>query len=223
MALYDSLMSSDSHQFGQAIRRILERRYRAASSSFLPVRDGSGTDEGGHSHPTAGERALEFIRSEGPYSDGIVFGTLAGVIQDRTQAEACIAEGLQTLDDRAPAHNHLWFHRHVMYAAVSWKDWKRVHEHADHLQAYAEPRDIPWADFMWSGVGRWPMSAMELVWMSIEAALWRLTRNHNVRSAGSICVGFRLHRFDIITICDTMKSYIQPETKRSRQSGRLGG
>jgi len=95
----------------------------------------------------AGERALELIRRENAYSGGIVFGTLAGVTEDRTQAEAYIAEGLQSLDEHSPAHNHLWFHHHVMYAAVSWKDWQRVHEHADHLSAYAKSRDIPWADY----------------------------------------------------------------------------
>jgi len=94
----------------------------------------------------AAEEALAGAREDGMvYSGAMVLGTYAKICGDENIANDCLTEGLSVLTGRVPAHNHLWFQLDAMDTALHWKDWDRVDQHADSFDAFAGPKNIPWA------------------------------------------------------------------------------
>jgi hypothetical protein len=76
-----------------------------------------------------------------------VLAELALSAEDPAQQQKALGEGEQILGDGCVGHNHLWFYRDAMEAALSIRDWNSVDRHASALAAFTEPEPLPWSNF----------------------------------------------------------------------------
>jgi tetratricopeptide (TPR) repeat protein len=76
-----------------------------------------------------------------------VLAELALSAEDPAQQQKALGEGEQILSDGCVGHNHLWFYRDAMEAALTIRDWNSVDRHASALAAFTEPEPLPWSNF----------------------------------------------------------------------------
>ena len=76
-----------------------------------------------------------------------VLAELALSAKDLAQQQKALGEGEQILGGGCVGHNHLWFYRDAMEAALSIRDWISVDRHASALAAFTEPEPLPWSNF----------------------------------------------------------------------------
>jgi len=94
------------------------------------------------------KEALTHARKDGMvYTGAMALGAYAKVCDHHQTANDCLKEGMEILTGRIPAHNYLWFHLDAMDTGLAWKDWAVVDHHADTFEAFALPKNIPWAIF----------------------------------------------------------------------------
>jgi hypothetical protein len=73
-------------------------------------------------------------------------GLLAQVGEGEERARA-LALGAQVLADGCVSHNHLWFHRYAIDAALLERDAGGAERHARELASHADVEPLPWVDF----------------------------------------------------------------------------
>jgi class 3 adenylate cyclase/tetratricopeptide (TPR) repeat protein len=76
-----------------------------------------------------------------------VLGTLAVATDDTRERTQALEEGEQILRSGAVSHNHFWFYRDAMEAALGIGEWDSVERYAASLEAFTEPEPLPWSDF----------------------------------------------------------------------------
>ncbi len=81
------------------------------------------------------------------YLGAAIAGEIAAVTDAADAREAALAEGEALLAAGAVSHNHLWFRRRAMDAALRAGDWGAVEHHAAALDEYTRSEPLPWADF----------------------------------------------------------------------------
>ena len=73
---------------------------------------------------------------------------------------AALEEGERLLGEGCVGHNHLWFYRDAIDAALSVGDWDGAERYASRLTAFTHDEPLPWSDFFiargraLAGVGR---------------------------------------------------------------------
>ncbi len=90
--------------------------------------------------------ALSGARENGMiYTDAMVLAVNALVCDDEKKISEFLDEGLEVLKNDVPAHNHLWFHLDAMETGLKFGNWDKINLHADMLETFAKPKNIPWA------------------------------------------------------------------------------
>jgi hypothetical protein len=87
------------------------------------------------------ETAIGFV---GP----AVLGLIAWATGDAAERGAAIAEAEDLLARGAVSHNHLFFRRYAIEAALEGADWDGAARHADALRAYTAVEPLPWAELV---------------------------------------------------------------------------
>jgi class 3 adenylate cyclase/tetratricopeptide (TPR) repeat protein len=76
-----------------------------------------------------------------------IMGLMALLAADREERDRALEEGESLLRAGAVGHNHLWFYRDAMEAALRAKDWEGAERWAMALEEYTRQEPLPWADF----------------------------------------------------------------------------
>ncbi|MGY8667079.1 adenylate/guanylate cyclase domain-containing protein [Bradyrhizobium sp. UFLA05-109] len=76
-----------------------------------------------------------------------VLAELALSAEDTAQQQKALGEGEQILAGGCVGHNHLWFYRDAMEAALSVRDWHSVDRYVAGLAVFTEPEPLPWGTF----------------------------------------------------------------------------
>lgn len=67
--------------------------------------------------------------------------------EDPAEQRKALREGESILGEGCVGHNHLWFYRDAIEAALSGHDWSAVDRYAAALAAFTEPEPLPWSNF----------------------------------------------------------------------------
>jgi hypothetical protein len=86
------------------------------------------------------ETGLSFV---GPW----ILAHLAVTTDDPSERHEALAEGEAILRKGAVSHNHLWFFRYAIDAALSDQDWDAAERYAALLDDYTRLEPLPWASF----------------------------------------------------------------------------
>ncbi len=81
------------------------------------------------------------------YGGARIFGFLALTTDDPDERKRAIEEGEAILRSGAVAHNHFWFYRDVMEAALNLGDWSAAETYAQALEDFTRAEPLPWTDF----------------------------------------------------------------------------
>jgi class 3 adenylate cyclase/tetratricopeptide (TPR) repeat protein len=81
------------------------------------------------------------------YSGPRILGQLALTTDDPDERKRAIEEGESILRSGAVAHNHFWFYRDVMEAALNLEDWNSAESYAQALEDFTRAEPLPWSDF----------------------------------------------------------------------------
>ena len=93
-------------------------------------------------------RALEISRETGVNFVGpFILGYIAVTTDEPEESREVLKEGEALLGKGAVSHNHLWFYRYAMEAALRACDWDDAKRHCSALEDYTRPEPLPWADF----------------------------------------------------------------------------
>jgi tetratricopeptide (TPR) repeat protein len=63
------------------------------------------------------------------------------------EQQKALSEGENILGEGCVGHNHLWFYRDAMDAAISARDWGAVDRYGAGLAAFTEAEPLPWSKF----------------------------------------------------------------------------
>jgi tetratricopeptide (TPR) repeat protein len=66
---------------------------------------------------------------------------------DEGARNAALEEGERLLGEGCVGHNHLWFYRDAIDAALSVDDWDGAERYASRLTAFTHDEALPWSDF----------------------------------------------------------------------------
>ena len=81
------------------------------------------------------------------YNGPRILGQLALTTDDPDERKRAIEEGESILRSGAVAHNHFWFYRDVMEAALNLEDWNSAESYAQALEDFTRAEPLPWSDF----------------------------------------------------------------------------
>jgi tetratricopeptide (TPR) repeat protein len=81
------------------------------------------------------------------YNGPRILGQLALTTDDPDERKRAIEEGESILRSGAVAHNHFWFYRDVMGAALNLEDWNSAESYAQALEDFTRAEPLPWSDF----------------------------------------------------------------------------
>ncbi len=76
-----------------------------------------------------------------------VLGPIALVTNDPRERQKALDEGEQLLQAGSLGHNHFWFYRDAMDAALDNSDWDSVERYAAALENYTSAEPLPWTIF----------------------------------------------------------------------------
>ncbi|UWU69475.1 hypothetical protein [Bradyrhizobium sp. NC92] len=93
-------------------------------------------------------RALAISREVGVNFVGPwILGHLAVTTENPNERQAALTEGEEILRKGAVSHNHLWFFRYAMDAALDSEDWDGAERYSVALEDYTRSEPLPWANF----------------------------------------------------------------------------
>ncbi len=93
-------------------------------------------------------KAITISRETGiGYCGARVLGVIALATDDPDERKRAIEEGEAILRSGAIAHNHFWFYREVMEAALNLGDWSVATSYAQALEDFTRAEPLPWTDF----------------------------------------------------------------------------
>jgi tetratricopeptide (TPR) repeat protein len=76
-----------------------------------------------------------------------IFAELALAAEDPAEQQKALREGENTLGEGCVGHNHLWFYRDAIEAALNARHWSAADRYAAALAAFTEPEPLPWSAF----------------------------------------------------------------------------
>ncbi len=76
-----------------------------------------------------------------------ILAELALAAEDPAEQQKALSEGENILGEGCVGHNHLWFYRDAIEAALSARDWRAVDRYVAALAAFTEPEPLPWSNF----------------------------------------------------------------------------
>ena len=76
-----------------------------------------------------------------------VLGPIALITNDPHERQEALDEGEQLLHAGSVGHNHFWFYRDAMDAALNDSDWDSVERYAAALENYTSAEPLPWTTF----------------------------------------------------------------------------
>jgi class 3 adenylate cyclase/tetratricopeptide (TPR) repeat protein len=128
-------------------RHLGARRFDAARLVYLAwVRCAEGRSR---ESAALAREALAISRETGfGFMGASILGALALATDDPEERRSALAEGDAALRSGAVAHNHLFFYRDAMAAALDTSDWQSVERYATALEDFTRPEPLPWADFV---------------------------------------------------------------------------
>ena len=92
-------------------------------------------------------KAIAISRETGiGYCGARVLGVLALATDDPDERKRAIEEGEAILRSGAIAHNHFWFYREVMEAALNLGDWSVATSYAEALEDFTRAEPLPWTE-----------------------------------------------------------------------------
>ena len=93
------------------------------------------------------QEALAICREAGTQFVGpMAAGALARAVEDAKSRAAALNEGQDMLSSGAVGHNHLWFYRDAIEAALSAGDGAGALIYASALEDYTRGEPLPWSD-----------------------------------------------------------------------------
>ena len=93
-------------------------------------------------------RALKISRETGINFVGpLILGQMAATTDEPEESREALDEGEALLGKGAVGHNHLWFHRYAVEAALRACKWDDAERFCAALEDYTRPEPLPWADF----------------------------------------------------------------------------
>ncbi|HEX7911470.1 MAG TPA: adenylate/guanylate cyclase domain-containing protein [Paraburkholderia sp.] len=129
----------------QIIRQLGARRFEAQN---LEMRARVLLD-GGHRREAAEllREALKICHEVGPqFSAPKTVSALSRAVDDAGERASLLAEGAQMLQRGAVGHNHLWYYRDAIEAALSAGDAQGALRYAAALEDYTSVEPLPWAE-----------------------------------------------------------------------------
>ena len=94
------------------------------------------------------DQAIAISRETGfSYTGPRVLGELALATDDAKVRQTALNEGEDLLRAGSVSHNHFWFYRDAMQAALVLGDWEGVGRYAKALEDYTRCEPLPWTDF----------------------------------------------------------------------------
>ena len=78
----------------------------------------------------------------------IRYGLLGLIETERSAREAALATGEALLAKGAGGHNHFWFRRYAIEAALQAEDWNEAEAHADALARRTAAEPLPYSDLI---------------------------------------------------------------------------
>ena len=82
------------------------------------------------------------------YIGPALLGALAAATDDPGERAQALAEGEELLRRGSLSHNHLWFYRDAIEAALRIGDWDETDRVASALDDYTGGEPLPWADYL---------------------------------------------------------------------------
>ena len=76
-----------------------------------------------------------------------ILGELALATDNPNVRQSALDEGEMILRAGSVGHNHLWFYRDALDAALNIGDWDGVERYAATLEEFTRPEPLPWTDF----------------------------------------------------------------------------
>jgi len=76
-----------------------------------------------------------------------VLGPIALITSDPRERQKALDEGEQLLHAGSLGHNHFWFYRDAMEAALNDSDWGSVERYAAALENFTSAEPLPWTSF----------------------------------------------------------------------------
>lgn len=131
---------------GQLIKRIGARRFVPENLTYLAK---TMRAEGRRSEARCLlDEAIAVSRETGIRFFGPrVLAELTLAAEDPAEQQKVLSEGENILGEGCVGHNHLWFYRDAIEAALSAHDWSAVEQYAAALTQFTEPEPLPWSDF----------------------------------------------------------------------------
>ena len=94
-------------------------------------------------------RGLSGVRRDQSRFRGADSLRLLGLIEtERSAREATLATGEALLDKGAVGHNHFWFRRYAIEAALQGEPWDEADAHADALTERTAAEPLPYSDLI---------------------------------------------------------------------------
>jgi hypothetical protein len=91
-------------------------------------------------------RAMDIAIETGVgYMGPSILAELAMVLDDPEERRRVLDEGVAMLARGSVSHNHFYFHREAIEAALDMADWSAAEHYADGLEDYAAPEPLPWS------------------------------------------------------------------------------
>ena len=78
----------------------------------------------------------------------IIYGLLGLIETERTAREAALAAGEALLAKGAGGHNHFWFRRYAVEAALQSEAWDEAEAQADALARRTSAEPLPYSDLI---------------------------------------------------------------------------
>jgi class 3 adenylate cyclase/tetratricopeptide (TPR) repeat protein len=78
----------------------------------------------------------------------ILYGLLGLIETERSEREAALAAGEALLAKGAGGHNHFWFRRYAIEAALQAEEWSEAEAHADALARRTVAEPLPYSDLI---------------------------------------------------------------------------
>jgi class 3 adenylate cyclase/tetratricopeptide (TPR) repeat protein len=126
--------------------RLGNRRFRA----YVLMERGRALIERGATREAAPvlDEAIAISRATGiAFIGPRILAARARIAPDAAARATALGEGEATLAQGATAHNHLWFRRDAIEAALAAGDWREAERQAAALAAFTAVEPVPWADF----------------------------------------------------------------------------
>src|SRR4051794_40169265 len=150
-ALYDAgELERAAEHLARAHELARHLRARRLEAEVLLFRAQVELARGRHREALASLReGLAISRETGmDYVGPALLGALAAATDDADERSRALAEGEELLRRGSLSHNHLWFYRDAIEAALRAGDWNGAERFASALEDYTQGEALPWADFL---------------------------------------------------------------------------